>query len=66
MFEREKQHLFKEIISLKEKLSKSGESIHELNKKILDSEDRVKELKNDLEVGSEILNRSLSVFTIIF
>ena len=52
MFEREKQHLFKEIINLKEKLSKSNENIHEINQKSLEYEERIKELKNEVEVGN--------------
>lgn len=50
MFEREKQHLFKEIISLKEKLSKCAENAQEFNKKIINYEDQIKDLKNELEV----------------
>lgn len=51
MFQREKQHLFKEIITLKERLSKGTENTQDLNKKLIDYEDQIKELKNDLEVG---------------
>lgn len=48
---KEKQNLFKEIINLKELSMKNTEIINELNKKLYDYEEQIKELKNDLEVS---------------
>lgn len=50
IFEREKQYLLKEIINLKEKLSKTVDNVQDLTKIIKGYEEQIKELKHNLEV----------------
>ncbi len=57
MFEMEKRNLHREIINLKEKLSKNTEIAQELNKKIHHHEEQIKQLKSDLEVRKCVLRR---------
>ena len=60
MFEKEKQYLLNEIITLKEKLGKCNNTIQGLEKNAKEYEKQMKELKSNLEVSLQISNQCIN------